>query len=61
LNQNKNKLSNEDFNRYTKQYECINRIVQIYDTQGNNAFEEVVQLVNEVLFSLSLSLDSEMN
>jgi peroxin-19 len=48
LEQNKGNLSNEDFNRYTKQYEYVARIVHAYETHGDNAFEEVVQLVNEM-------------
>jgi hypothetical protein len=48
LEANKNKISQDEFIRYLKQYEYIGRIVRLYDTQGDSAFEEVVQLVNEV-------------
>jgi len=48
LDLNKDKLNPEQYDNYLKQYGYIEKIIYIYDTKGEDGFEEVLQAVQEM-------------
>jgi len=47
LNQNQEKLSKEDFDRYNKQYDYVKQICAAYENEGDN-FQKILQLMQEM-------------
>mmetsp|Transcript_8921 Transcript_8921/g.16581 ORF Transcript_8921/g.16581 Transcript_8921/m.16581 type:complete len:246 (+) Transcript_8921:88-825(+) len=47
LEENESKISKEDFDRYTKQLQCIKRLCTFYESSSNK-FDDVLHLMQEI-------------
>ena len=50
LEQNQPKLETSEYLRYTKQYRLLQEIIQVYDTEGDDGFQKIVDLMQLVCY-----------